>query len=233
MDMDQLTMDQDRDINIWLGKDMDMGDVLLSQRRTKRRAQGLWRSGRRNIWERKTPTPSSSLLFSSWASPSFSFASPWLPSAIGPDPSVLSLSVSVPLFGRLNNLDVNFGVASEFGFQPLEPKIKAASKVAQIGDSPCLCLCSVWALQELSVGNNTCVYVSQDTSAVHNCSPMCTKEWTYFVNQIVKYGRRTSCFVFSSFSIITVDAGQGHRGGEGHPGFPNPQDALGRPCSAR
>ena len=91
-------------------------------------------------------------------------------------PKCLSLSVSVPLFGWLNSLDVKFGVASEFGFQPLEPKIKAASKVAQIGDSPCLCLCSVWALQELSVGNNTCVYVSQDTSAVHNCSPMCTKE---------------------------------------------------------
>ena len=161
MDMDQLNSrqnldletgkdtDQDMDINMWLGKDMDMGDVLLSQRRTKRRAQGLWRSGRRNIWERKTPTPSSSLLFSSWASPSFSFASPWLPSAIGPDPSVLSLSVSVPLFGRLSNLDVKLGAALEFGFQPMEPKIKAASKVAQIGDALCLCLCSVWEYKAL------------------------------------------------------------------------------------
>ena len=53
MDMDQLNsrqnmdletgkdLDQDRDTNIRLGKDMDMGDVLLSQRRMKRRAQGL------------------------------------------------------------------------------------------------------------------------------------------------------------------------------------------------
>ena len=64
-------------------------------------------------------------------------------------PSVLSLSVSVPLFGRLSNLDVKFGAALEFGFQPLEPKIKAASKVAQIGDALCLCLCSVWEYKAL------------------------------------------------------------------------------------
>ena len=30
---------------------------------------------------------------------------------------------------------------------------------------------------------------------------ICTKEWTY---EIVKYGRRTSCFVFSSFCIIVI-----------------------------
>ena len=61
------------------------------------------------------------------------------------------------------------------------------------------------------------VRLSQDTSAVQHCSPMCTKEWTYFVNRIVKYGRRTSCFVLSSFSIITVKTYGHHRGGGGRP----------------
>ena len=176
---------------------------MLSQRRVRRRAQGLWRSEQRNIWEReRTPTPSSSLLFSSWASPSFSFASPWLPSVIGPHPRLfLSSSVSVPLFGWLNNLEVKFGAASEFGFQPLELKIKADSKMGP----------NFWRLMPLSV---LCLKIlrlcwqqyvcSLSQAGYFSCSqlqPSVQREWTY---EIVKYGRRTSCFVFSSFCIIVI-----------------------------
>ena len=182
----------------WKGLGHEQGDVLLSQRRVRKPALGLWRSERRNIWEReRTPTPSSSSLFSSWASPSFSFASPWLPSAIGPHPRLfLSSSVSVPLFGwaqqfggqiwgSLRIWSPTFGAQNQGCFQKWPKLVTPYTSVCALSENT-TALSATIRLQPLS-GRILLLFT---TAAI------CTKEWTY---EIVKYGRRTSCFVFSSF----------------------------------
>ena len=92
-----------------------MRRICLDVQRRRREPGGTRRDAPRSTWERKTRTPFSSLSFSSWASPSFSFASPWSPSAIGFHPTVLSTYVSVPLWVR--NLDAKCGTAFDFLFQ--------------------------------------------------------------------------------------------------------------------
>ena len=92
-----------------------MRRICLDVQRRRMGPGGTRRDEPRSTWERKTRTPSSSLSFSSWASPSFSFASPWSPSAIGFHPTVLSTYVSVPLWVR--NLDAKCGTAFDFLFQ--------------------------------------------------------------------------------------------------------------------
>ena len=80
-----------------------MRRICLDVQRRRTGPGGTRRDAPRSTWERKTRTPSSSLLFSSWASPSFSFASPWSPSAIGFHPNCFV------------NVCVSASVGQEFG----------------------------------------------------------------------------------------------------------------------
>ena len=128
----------------------------------------LWRSERRNIWERKTPTPSSSSLFSSWASPSFSFASPWLPSVIGPDSTVFVIvCVSASVW-----VTQQFGSKIWGGLRIWSPKSRLLPKWPKLVTPSA----SVCALSEnttrLSRLKITWSHLFQDTSHVHNCSPV-------------------------------------------------------------
>ena len=68
----------DMDIEIEIDKDIETWNAV----QRKARSENEWR----NIWGKKTPTPSFSSLSSSWASPSYSFASPWSPFVIGRGP---------------------------------------------------------------------------------------------------------------------------------------------------